>query len=311
MTSTAPGPSRSEYIARVNRVIDTIDREIDETLKLDYLAHVAAFSPFHFHRVFRSLVGETLQRYVNRLRLEKAAGLLVYHPRESITSIALDCGFGSSAHFARAFKAHFGVSATEFRRVGESKIEQAKGKIRKATAPSTDHDGIRMTTDGTETMERPQPDIRTLPAYTVAYIRHLGDYASPDLWAVWERLMRWASAHDLVGPGTEFVGIPHDDPEVTPRDRCRYDACVVADSTVRPAGEVGITETHGGRYAVWTTEVAPDGVAQAWDALFGRWLLDSGYQPASHPCIELWGDGSSNVTDGRYVVRLCLPVEPL
>jgi AraC family transcriptional regulator len=61
-------------------------------------------------------MGETLQVFVHRLRLERAAQLLVFDRLRSISDIALDCGFSSSSAFARAFKGAFGVSASEWRK---------------------------------------------------------------------------------------------------------------------------------------------------------------------------------------------------
>jgi len=97
--------TRTEYIARINRVLDYIDVHLDEALPLEALARVACFSPFHFHRIFGAMVGEAPTPYVKRVRLEKAASLLLKNPEQSITDIALRCGFSSSASFARAFRA--------------------------------------------------------------------------------------------------------------------------------------------------------------------------------------------------------------
>ena len=95
---------RQEYISRINRVIDYIEANIDKDLSLTSLAKIANFSPFHFHRIFRAMVGETLNGFILRIRLEKAAARLLDHPKESITEIAFDCGFSGSATFARAFR---------------------------------------------------------------------------------------------------------------------------------------------------------------------------------------------------------------
>ena len=92
---------RQEYVGRINRVIDFIEENIDTELTLETLAKVANFSRFHFHRIFSALVGETLNGFVRRLRLERAASMLIAHPKETITQIALACGFSSSAGFTR------------------------------------------------------------------------------------------------------------------------------------------------------------------------------------------------------------------
>ena len=61
--------SRKEYIHRINRVVDYIEANLDEDHSLEKLAGVACFSPFHFHRIFRALTGETINNYVKRIRL--------------------------------------------------------------------------------------------------------------------------------------------------------------------------------------------------------------------------------------------------
>ena len=96
--------TRREYAARMNRVIDHIQKHLNDQLELEHLAAIACFSPFHFHRLFRSCIGEALQAFIHRLRLERAAAELVFNRPKSITAIALDCGFSGSSAFARHSK---------------------------------------------------------------------------------------------------------------------------------------------------------------------------------------------------------------
>ena len=129
-----------EYRSRINRVIDYIEANIDRDLSLSELAEVAHFSPFHFHRIFRAMVGETLNGFIQRIRLEKAAMKLALNPRESITEIATECGFSGPSAFARAFRDTFGMSASQWRSGGhrqyskngktDSKYNQSVGNIR-------------------------------------------------------------------------------------------------------------------------------------------------------------------------------------
>jgi AraC family transcriptional regulator len=123
---------RQEYVGRINRVIDFIEENIDTELTLETLAREAAFSPFHFHRVFSALVGETLNGFVRRLRLEKAASMATANPKETITGIALACGFSSSAAFARAFSDYFGTSASAFRNRGGKRLPAGRPALLRA-----------------------------------------------------------------------------------------------------------------------------------------------------------------------------------
>ena len=140
---------RHAYIARINRVVDHIDAHLAEPLDLHKLAAVAHFSPWHFHRIFQALTGETLAERVRRRRLEVAAGRLLASPPAPALNIALDVGFASPEVFTRAFRAHFGVTPSAWRRGAYrewtaqhraqlSKIHQADRKARQAVA-----DGFR------------------------------------------------------------------------------------------------------------------------------------------------------------------------
>ena len=97
---------RLEYEKRVNRVIDHVRAHLAEDLSLERLAHHAAFSPFHFHRIFRAITNETLFAFIQRLRLERAAVALIHHPDESVLAVALDHGFSSAAWLGHVFTAH-------------------------------------------------------------------------------------------------------------------------------------------------------------------------------------------------------------
>ncbi|MBN1471413.1 MAG: helix-turn-helix transcriptional regulator [Syntrophaceae bacterium] len=121
---------REEYASRINRVIDYIENRYMKALTLDELADVAGFSRFHFHRIFRAMVGESLNQFVIRLRVEKSAAMLLNNPKKTITEIAFDCGFSGSAPFARSFKTLFGMSATDWRDRGwqEGKNRKTDGK---------------------------------------------------------------------------------------------------------------------------------------------------------------------------------------
>ena len=87
--------TRKDYIARINKVIDFIDENICQELTLEKLAGVANFSPYHFHRIFGAIVGETLFQFIQRNRLQRAAWRLIEKPNKSITDIAYDYGFSS------------------------------------------------------------------------------------------------------------------------------------------------------------------------------------------------------------------------
>jgi DNA gyrase inhibitor GyrI len=95
-------------------------------------------------------------------------------------------------------------------------------------------------------------EIRQLPGYHVAYMRHIGPYGPP-VSAYWQKFNKWAQARDLSGKGIKgavLLGISHDDPSITPPDKCRYDACVAVPADFKPEAGVNLADIPGGKYAV-------------------------------------------------------------
>jgi AraC family transcriptional regulator len=108
--------AKFDYVASLNRAIDYITANLDQPLRLEDVAQAACFSPYHFHRIFRGLMGETLASFVKRVRLERAVYLLSHRNDVRLTDVALACGFSSSSDFSRSFRERFGVAPRDFAR---------------------------------------------------------------------------------------------------------------------------------------------------------------------------------------------------
>jgi AraC family transcriptional regulator len=314
-----------EYRSRINRVIDHIEANIDRDMPLSELADVAHFSPFHFHRIFRAMVGETLNVFIQRVRLEKAAAKLVANPRRSITGIAMESGFSSPSVFARSFKEAFGMSASAWRSGGwrcgkggkaESKENQASGKIRQDfdIYPSYIDNKQLWRVEMKDGKLKAKVEVREMPEMTVAYIRHIGPYKGDQelFGSLFNRLMAWAGPRGLLRfPETKIMSVYYDDPEVTDESRLRVDACITVPANTKVDGEIGKTVIPAGKYAIAHFEINLNQYQDAWDAVFRGWLPGSGYQPADGPCYELCYNSPEEYPEGKEVVDICVPVKPL
>src|SRR5262245_54799166 len=116
------------YIQRINHVLNYIREHLNDDLSVNTLAQIAYFSPFHFHRIFKTITGETLNDVVVRLRLERAIMLLRSSPKLPISEAAFTCGFASASNFARAFKKRYGMSARSWDRQSPLK-ERKNGQV--------------------------------------------------------------------------------------------------------------------------------------------------------------------------------------
>ncbi|HRE05592.1 MAG TPA: AraC family transcriptional regulator, partial [Opitutaceae bacterium] len=106
--------SKELYTERINRAIALIDRQIDRDLSLQRLADEAGISPFHFHRIFSALTGESVHAMTTRMRLQRALALTQRGKRPQWKSVAVEVGYRSPDVFARAFKRHFGCTPSQF-----------------------------------------------------------------------------------------------------------------------------------------------------------------------------------------------------
>src|SRR5262245_53889292 len=200
--------ANGEYAQRINRVSDYLRGNLDRQIKLAELAKVACFSEFHFHRIFGAVSGETVNNFTNRLRLEKAARLLRYSDR-SLTDIALDCGFSSSATFSRAFRAGYDTSPSQFRKTGEIK----KSKICKEVLPEQEY--VLPMSAAVKKAAFPVR-LRDFPEWEVAYVRVTNAFEQTRVLTALKTIVEWAKSQNIFSEGTLF-GMSVDDPHVTPK----------------------------------------------------------------------------------------------
>lgn len=309
--------SRAEYRSRIHAVQDHIERHLGGALRLEDLARVARLSAFHFHRLYRAMTGESLYQFILRLRLEKAAGRLLAEPAEPVTNIALDCGFGSSAAFARAFKARFGMSAGAWR-TADSKISQAYRKNQEDARPDLAHDGTERIASMNQPASQPQPAspvrVETVTPFPVLYIRHTGPYAGDSalFQDLFGRLMRWAGPRGLLRfPETRLMSVYHDNPEITEQENLRLSVCITVPAGTAGSGEVNCMEISGGEYAKAVFEIDASQYRAVWDWMFCNWLPASGYQPDDRPALENYLNNPEEHPQKKHIVEFWIPVKPL
>jgi AraC family transcriptional regulator len=272
----------TDYLARINRAIDSIVRDLAQPLSLHALSEASGFSPFHFHRVFQALVGETPNQFVKRLRLERALYLMSHAPRQSLTEVALHCGFSSSSDFSRSFKQHFGQAPRRFdlqafRDTRRADFERLLGA--QHAPPQAQALEVGANPDGF------QARLRDLPARTVAYVRVFEPYREGVAQAAFGRLLAWAEPRGLAGG--QWLGYMWDEPEIVALADCRYDVALVVDD-FEPEGDIGCYRFPAMRVA--EVEVRGDIhlEVRALDWLYKTWLPGSGYLPDDHPAFEAW-----------------------
>lgn len=318
---------RNDYVSRINKVLDFIDENLDKELSLKSVAEVANFSPYHFHRLFSAIVRESLNQYIKRVRVQRAASILSSSMNKSITEIAFDCGFSGSATFARAFKDYFNMSASEWRNGGcltYEKEHKNNGMNRKASLANARYEcqtksdknrNLFWEVSGTGGNSiKSEVRIEELPDMEVAYIRHIGPYQGDgELFGrLFGALFRWAGPRGLFNnPDFLCMSMYYDNPDLTDDEKLRLNVCMTVPPDTAVDGEIGKLSIKGGTYALARFEIDTDQYGDAWDAVFAGWFPVSGYQPVDQPCMEIYRNDPTGHPEHKHIVDICIPVVPV
>lgn len=292
MKSTVQGQVPANALEKLLPVLVHIQANLDDDLSLDAVAKRVRLSPFHFHRLFRSAIGETLKQYTQRLRLERAANRLIIHD-STILDVALDSGFQSHETFSREFKRRFQVTPRGYREWGRGKLAQKSV----STLPLDEmYDDFELS----------ETKVTRMAQLHVAFIRHVGPYeAVPD--TLWHKLAEWARTRRLL-LDLIFLGIAQDAPGVTPPDKLRFDAAVVVPEAFAADRSIGHQVLGPAEFAVTTHTGHYRTLPQAYGTIVNRVGRLKGYCLGGLPSIEVYRTTRVDAAHEMNHTEIYLPV---
>lgn len=279
----------NDYQRRLNLVVEYIRTHLDEPIDLRTLADVSAFSPYHFHRIVSTLLGEPIGEFIVRTRIETAARLLRYMDL-SVTEIACRVGYDAPSSLSKAFRRFFGISPKTYR------LTKNRPMMNSITQPDTE---IRLS----------KPKIRKIPAKTVAYLRAQGNYSQVDYGASFTRLWSYVKEHKLYSAGIENLVIYHNDPDISEAGNLRCDVCLALPKGPVAEGEIGVKEIAGGEYAVFLYTGPYTGLGSAYKRICGEWLPASGRELRDSPCFEKYINHPDRVPAEKLKTEIYIPVQ--
>lgn len=302
--------SEKEYLRRIYKVQDYIETHLYDSHTLEELADVAGFSKFHFHRIFKGIVQESLLQYVNRLKLERAVFLLIHRPDMTVTDIAYHFGFADSAVFSRTFKNHYKVSPTYYRKQ-YSKNRKDSYKL------SQYNEGVSKVEDKNKgAMVQGNVEILMVDNINVAYLRHIGTYKDLAITfsELLEKLFKYAKDQNLTTfSKTKVLTVYHDNPEFAKEDQLRTSLCMTIPDkvVVEENSDIGSMIIPYGEYAVGHFDIFQNEYSGAWDFMYSEWLSNSGYQPRDSFAFEVYNNDPNTHPQNKHLVDIYLPIEPL
>lgn len=277
------------YRDRVLSVVDYIWKNIEQDADLNTLADVAHFSPYHFHRIYREMMHETVSTTVRRLRLHYAACELL-RTSHSVEVIAKQLGYGSGEAFSRAFQRAYSATPTAYR--------QQRSSPPKTTVALPHTRSYAMNHN---------IEITTVESMTLGGLQHKGDYL--DIGAVFEKVFVSAGSKQLLNDTTRSIGIYYDDPASKDKSELRSHACVtLAPEKAQAAGLEPLT-IQGGKHAVLTFKGPYSELEQVYEWYYGEWVPNSGYQLANRPPFEEYLNDPKAVAPTELLTKIYLPLD--
>lgn len=238
-----------QWMVRLDRAARLLESRLDDPPTLGELAEAAACSPFHFHRIWRALIGEPVGQTIARLRIEAAQAQLL--AGSSVTGAAMATGFGTPQSFSRAFRKQAGVPPSQWR---SGHLPQATGAV--------------------DIVRREDTGVVTLRAEGRPFIG-LND--------VFGALWSWAEQKGALADLQGIYGLPQDDPGSLPQHELRYDAALALElQDVEPPFRRAVIA--GGPYAIVLHEGSYETLEETTQALLFRALL-AGHDPADQPIV--------------------------
>ena len=254
----------NRHTQRMNKVLQFIDETLDMDVNIKSLAKMAFYSEYHFHRLFRTYVGESVYAYRKRLLLERALKFIQF-TNKSITEIAFDSGYDNHSSFNKAFKKHFKHSPTQAR--------QKMFEIDNYTFPDN-YKGLNMKVKIIE--------IEDIPVIATRAVGRFEEMAAE----AWGRMMKFAYGNKLITENVRRFGITHDDPNVTDSEKIRYDACLDIDADISHLDNFKKMIITGGSYATVMHLGDYNKLDESYGYLFNEWLPNSNYELRDAPCFD-------------------------
>lgn len=275
-----------DYEDRLRRVTQYIHDHLDEPLDLNRLAEVACLSPYHWHRIYHGVHGETAAATVKRLRLHRAAGQLA-RTRQPVAEISAAAGYANVASFTRAFGESYGLPPAQYRTAGSHARFAASLK-----------QGESIMFDVT---------IREIPARQAVTLAHHGSYQQ--IGRAFEQLGTWFAVRGLLTPASRMVGLYYDDPAAVPEASLRSQAGIVVETAPAIEPPYELTPLRGGDYAVLRHKGPYVDLPAAYQWLYGTWLPKSGRQVADAPPFEEYLNTPREVPPTELLTDICVPLQ--
>ncbi|MFJ7738848.1 GyrI-like domain-containing protein [Lysinibacillus sp. NPDC097287] len=145
--------------------------------------------------------------------------------------------------------------------------------------------------------------IEEIPESRIAYFRNVGEYGEKQNKELMETFKKWAQLNGVFDNST-ILGVPQDNPQVTPKEECRYDVCVVINKEFNVAKPAQVGKFPGGKYAVFVLDHTKEAVSEFWGNVFSE-IEKNNLLIREQPIVERY---TSKMID-NHLCEILVPIQ--
>ena len=254
-----------DHIDRLNYTIEYIEANLDKDIHLEFLASKFALSKYHFHRIFKALIGDPPFRYIEKRRLSGAATELIETNRR-IIDIAFDYGFNSHESFIRSFKKKYSLTPSQFRKtkpdfrfhekcpIGSIELKLEKGKVKL------------------------NPDILHKSSFSIAGLTYSG-HDTNEIFDLWQTFWLMVQEGKIILDNRGCLGACLHDIDMRNNEVFVYYAGVEQNQSLDIPKAMQSATIPGSTYAVFKHKGPISEIEQTYDRIYGSWFPRTGNTP--------------------------------
>lgn len=267
---------------KIQDIIVHINNHLFDSLDTDMLSDMSGLSKYHFRRVFQTVCGENIGSYIQRLRLEHIAHLLV-STDFTINQILEQTNYQTKFSLAKAFKKHFEITTSQYREKYKPMHDEQHTVI--------------------------VPEIWSIQPMKIFYIE-VGEKYKDELRykLIWNRLINYARQYNESKSNYKFVSVSMDDPSITPMAKCRFYLGVTIDNNMTHDSQPGIMEIPGGRYAIFRHTGDYSLLHKFYRKIYEEWFPKSKYRPQSPFSFEMYMNHPDSTLKTELITDIYIPV---
>ncbi len=282
--------TNKSHFEQINLTLVYVHNNFASDITAKDLAQISGYSTFHFHRIFKDIMGENVNDFIRNTRLEKASNLLLYNQHKTIASIAIDSGFATATGFSAAFKKKFEMTPKEWRKGGYEENHLS-----------------HLTNNNDKNINIDTPKIVERDDIPIIYIRIYG-YEN-DISLIWNHMQEWSKGMNILDNPHRYLGIFHNHPSLVPYKKARYLACIQTTSNEYKSGKIGKCVLSKGKFAKFEFTCTHEKLYEMMHLAYMQWIPNSDYEVRNFPAYVEYKNPENLLLNGILECDFYMPIQ--